>query len=89
MTAESDLALHYFVVRPDASVALDRARSRISPVLTDEEPVRKMYAEFSGLGSFEAYVLDNSRETPDETATHIVERVASSSHRLSSGSVEL
>lgn len=85
LAAESDLAMHYFVLRPEASIALDRAVSRPLPALTDDEPVRKMYAEFSGLGSFEAFVLDNSRQTAEETARIVTERVAAGSHRLGSG----
>jgi tRNA uridine 5-carbamoylmethylation protein Kti12 len=89
LAAESDSSLHYFVVRPDASIARDRAMSRPFPVLTDDEPVRKMHAEFSGLGSFEAYVLDNSRQTAEETARLVIERVAAGSHQLASVPEEL
>ena len=41
-----------------------------------------MYAEFSALGSFEAFVLDNSMQAPEETARFVVSRVAEGSHRL-------
>ena len=82
VTAERDLVLHYFVVRPDADIALERARTRVTPFLTDEEPVRKMYVEFSSLGTFESFVLDNGDQAPEETARLILERIASGSHRL-------
>ena len=88
LTAEGDLSLHYIVLRPDESIAVDRARGRGAPALTDDGPVRKMYAEFSGLGTFEAFVLDSSRQTPDETARLVRERVAAGSHRLTSDSQE-
>jgi chloramphenicol 3-O-phosphotransferase len=88
LTAEGDLSLHYIVLRPDESIAVDRALGRGSPALTDDGPVRKMYAEFSGLETFEAFVLDSSRQTPDETARLVSEHVAVGSHRLTSGSQE-
>jgi predicted kinase len=80
--ARGDVALHYFVLRPDESIAVDRAMSRPSPALTDAAPVRKMYAAFSSLGAFEAFVVDSGAQIPAETATLIVDYVASGSHRL-------
>jgi predicted kinase len=79
---EAGLSLHYVVLRPDERVAAERAMSRGSPALTDDGPVRKMYAEFSGLGRYEAFVLDSSQQTPDETARLVVEQMAAGSHRL-------
>jgi len=83
VTADGAVPLHY-MLRPDESIAIDRAVSRDAPALTDEDPVRKMYTHFSGLGFFEAFVLDNSRQTPDETATRVIEQITVGSHRLSS-----
>jgi cytidylate kinase len=82
LAGENELALHYFVLRPEESIAVDRAMSRESPALTDEGPVRKMYAEFSGLGTFEAFVLDSTRQTAAETAKRVIDNVAAGSHRL-------
>lgn len=80
--AADEVPLHYIVLRPDESVAVDRAMSRSSPALTDDGPVRKMYAEFSALGTFEAFVLDTSRQTAEETSRLAIDRVAAGSHRI-------
>ena len=84
LAVENDLSLHYIVLRPDESVAVDRALGRSSPALIDESPVRKMYIEFSNLGAFEAFVIDNTHQTADETARLVIEHAATGSHRLRS-----
>ena len=79
--AEADAAklpLHYVVIRPTLDVCLQRARAREGeervpghPALTDPEPIRKMWHEFSELGPFEKHVLDNSALDAVQTADRI------------------
>lgn len=83
--------VHYVVLRPSLDVALDRALSREGeervpghPALTDPEPVRKMWHEFSDLGSFEAHVVDNSSLSADETAQRVYSLVSDGAAVVSS-----
>ena len=70
--------VHYVVLRPALRVALSRATGRTGeervsghPALTDEEPVRKMWQEFSDLHDYEPHVIDNGDLDPTETADRI------------------
>ena len=68
----------YVVLRPSLAVALARATGRVGeervsgqPALTDEEPIRKMWHEFDGLGEFERYVIDNTELDAAQTAAAV------------------
>ena len=70
--------VHYVVLRPSLAVALARATGRAGeervpghPALTDEEPVRKMWHEFDGLGPYERHVLDSTDLDADQTASAV------------------
>ena len=72
--AAVDVAVRYVVLRPSLDTVLGRAAGRAGeervpghPALTDEEPVRKMWHEFSDLGPYESHVIDNSHENPSQT----------------------
>lgn len=81
MLAEASAAavqLHYVVLRPTRDVALDRALSREGeervpghPALTDPEPIRQLWHEFSDLGSFEAHVVDNTGLGAEQAAQQV------------------
>ena len=66
------IGVHYIVLRPTETVATARATRRGLDALTDLQPIRHMYREFSGLGPYESHVLDSSRLTPEETAEEVV-----------------
>lgn len=60
--------LHYAVLRPDEATTLHRAIGRTGDALTDAEPVRLLYRQFSDLGPFERHAIDSTRLTPEQTA---------------------
>jgi hypothetical protein len=51
------------VLRPTETVVTARAISRGLDALTDPEPIRHVYREFSGIGPYERHVIDSSRLT--------------------------
>lgn len=70
-----NLAVHYVVLRPSLDTALQRAMARVGeervpghPALTDEEPIRQLWLEFSQLREHEQYVLDNTSLDAEQTA---------------------
>ena len=73
--AARDLAVHYVVLRPSLDTALQRAMARLGeelvpghPALTDEEPIRQLWHEFSQLHEHEQHVLDNTTLDAEQTA---------------------
>lgn len=72
----------YAVLRPDCDTCLARAQRRVleSPqhrdALTDEGPIRHMWAQFRQLGPVERFVIDNSVLDPGATAMVVIERMA-------------
>lgn len=63
-----NVTVHYLVLRPDEATAVTRATGRTHPdALTDEVPVRQMWAAFTALGPYEGHVIDPTALTPDET----------------------
>lgn len=72
----ADVEVHYVVLRPTEDVALSRATGRHGADLTDPEPVRHMYREFSTrLGHYERCVIDSSHHSPERTAQEVVDAV--------------
>src|SRR3954454_4284157 len=72
------LQMHYVVLRPTLDVCLERALSREGeervpghPALTDPEPIRQLWHQFSELGEFERHVLDNSSWDAAQTAERV------------------
>ena len=70
-----DVAVHYVVLRPSLDAALKRAMARLGeervpghPALTDEEPIRQLWHEFSQLHEHEQRVLDNTTLDAEQTA---------------------
>jgi predicted kinase len=77
-TLPDDMPVHYVVLRPSLEVALARATSRRGeervpghPALTDEEPIRAMWQQFSHLGAYERHVIDTTDLGPSETAERV------------------
>jgi tRNA uridine 5-carbamoylmethylation protein Kti12 len=82
----ADLAvpLSYVVLRPTIDDCLRRATERTKEprhagALTQEDPIRSMYARYERLGVHEKHVLDSSGLNPTETVRQIVEDLTSSS----------
>ncbi len=83
--AEADAAsleVHYVVLRPTLEVALNRALERAGeervaghPALSDPEPIRQLWHQFSELGALEKHVLDNTALDPEKTAAQVVSLV--------------
>jgi predicted kinase len=79
--------VHYVILRPALAVALERATSRAPltagvPPLTDEGPIRQMWAQFQDLGPLEDHVLDNGGLDPEETAALVYTRFVEGTDRL-------
>jgi adenylate kinase family enzyme len=65
----SGIALDYVVLRPaDPATSLGRIQSRSEQGLKDEAVVRDLYRQFSGLGAFEAHVVDSGNGPADTVA---------------------
>jgi cytidylate kinase len=83
------LSGHYVVLRPSLDVALRRAAGRAGeervrghPALTDEGPIRKMWAAFSHLGTYEDHAIDTTNLDVAETVDRAWSMVASESARI-------
>jgi adenylate kinase family enzyme len=74
--------LHYVILRPDQATALRRAVSRASHALTDPEPIRSLYRQFTDIGAFEGHVLDSTRLSPQATANAVLHGLAEGTYRL-------
>jgi cytidylate kinase len=61
----------YVVLRPTLEVALARATAREGRALTEVGPIRGLYGAFAQLGDLEAYVIDSTGQTPEETAAAV------------------
>jgi cytidylate kinase len=76
------LPLHYIVLRPPLSLAIERCRRRGGDTLTDPGPITSLYDQFSALGPLEKHVLPIGDETKDETLTRVIEVLWSGRCRL-------
>jgi predicted kinase len=77
------LAFHYIVLRPERSVALERARARTgTEALVDEAPVLALWDQFSALGRFEPNVIDTSGQGAGESLRAVTAAVASGDYLM-------
>ncbi|SRR6266571_756080 len=76
------IGLDYVVLRPDLATTLRRAASRADPALTGPGPVRSLHSQFTGIGAFEAHVLDSTRLGPHATADAVLHGLAQGTYRL-------
>lgn len=76
------MPLHYIVLRPPLSLAIERCRQRGADTLTDPGPIAALYDQFSALGPLEKYVLPIGEQTKDETLSSVIEALRSGRHRL-------
>lgn len=81
-TRASGLPLWYIVLRPDETTTLRRATARSGAALTDPEPIRDLYRQFSDLGDLESHAFDSARLTPTETAAAILSAIGEGHYLL-------
>ena len=77
----------YVVLRPALEICLRRAVERLSEpehrnALSDEEPIRHMYEQFSGLGDYERHVVGRAELPPEQLAKFIDEKVEAQDFEL-------
>jgi len=89
--ARHDIATHYVVLRPDlevtrgrvgARVAREARKSLLASAFRNEDPVARMWGEFSDLGEFERHVIDNTDLDAPATAALVWARYCEDTHRL-------
>lgn len=68
--------LHYIVLRPDETTTMHRATGRGDDTLTDPDPIRDLYRQFTDLDNFEGNVIDSTRLDPQETADAVLHGLA-------------
>lgn len=84
VTAGADhLRLHYIVLRPSKTVAVERAQARTAPnALVDQSPIEQMWDQFSSLGDLERHMIENAHHTPTETHDAVVRAITSGDYVL-------
>ena len=66
----------YVVLRAPLSTCEARARNREREPLTDSDVVKQLWQSFADLGNLEPNALDLGKETPDEAADLVAQRLA-------------
>ncbi|RLK62278.1 AAA family ATPase [Actinokineospora cianjurensis] len=74
--------LHYVVLNPTETTALNRATSRPAPALTDPAPIRSLHQQFADLGPLSHHAIDTTDQTPEETATAVLNAITAGLHLL-------
>ena len=86
--AECRVPVNYVVLRPSSDTCLVRAQGRVLEsdehryALTEEEPIRHMWLQFSSLGSNENYVIDSSDLDTGSTALLVGEHISAGTLRF-------
>jgi predicted kinase len=80
--ARDGLDLDYVVLRPDEATTKERARARADHALRASGPVVTMHRAFADLGTYEAHVVDTSRQTAAETVASVARAIATGTHRV-------
>jgi hypothetical protein len=86
--AARSMPLHYVILRPDPGTAMRRAAGRAGDALTDPEPIRSLHRQFTGIGEFEAHVIDSTMLSPQATADAVRHGLAEGTYRLVSPGTE-
>lgn len=83
--AGDGMDLRYIVLRPEERSVLDRAagREQRSEFPLKPENVSAMWQMFADLGRYEAHALDNTGQSPEETAANIRAALAGGRYKLS------
>ncbi|MFB9906331.1 zeta toxin family protein [Allokutzneria oryzae] len=79
---DTEITVHYVVLRPNEATTVARAVSRGEGELTAEDPVREMHRQFADLGELERHVVDSSGLDADATATEVLDGIARGVYRL-------
>ena len=81
--AKEGYEVHYIILRASREETEKRAaeRSKLNPK-TNAELVAAMWEPFCGLGKYEAYVIDTTKQTSAETAAAIKACVRSGENRI-------
>ncbi|MGO4338970.1 AAA family ATPase [Labrys sp. KB_33_2] len=74
--------LHYVVLRPPLSAAIERCRLRGGDTLSDPEPITALHEQFSSLGPLERHVIPTAGQSPSDTLVAVRQAAASGSFRL-------
>jgi hypothetical protein len=65
----------YAVLRPSLQASIDRAGGRPSNNLADPGVIEQLWHSFADLGPLEPHAIDNSTQTPEETAAQLADRL--------------
>ena len=76
------IPLHYVILRPDQATTLRRAVDRGGPALTDSEPIRSLYRQFTDIGEFGRHVIDSTELSPQATMDAIRHGLAERTYLL-------
>lgn len=74
--------VHYIVLRVPVEEAVARCAARGGDSLTDPDVVAELHAQFTGLGSFERYVLEVGGRDRDAVVGALMGAVTGGRHRL-------
>lgn len=74
--------LHYIVLRPVLSDAIERCRKRGGDTLTDPGPISALYNQFSALDGLEQHVIETAGHSPVETMEAVRAAMADDTFRL-------
>lgn len=77
------VAVDYCILRPSAEAAHRRAEARADHPLQDLSAVAVMHEAFSGLGPYEAHVVDSTDLDLGQTVSEVIRRRAAGGLRLS------
>lgn len=66
------LSVATVILRPPLEVCLERASSRPAGPLADRAVIEKVWNEFDDLGKLDVIVINNERQTPDETTEELI-----------------
>lgn len=70
--AGAEVGLHYVVLAADLDVTIGRATSRGAHGLSDEDPIRRMHAEFASAVPHEHLILDAGSRTASDVAEQVL-----------------
>jgi hypothetical protein len=76
------IPLHYVILRPDEATALRRAVDRDGPALTNPEPIRSLYRQFTDIGELGRHVIYSTELSPQATTDAIRHGLAEGTYLL-------
>ncbi|AJT41549.1 AAA family ATPase [Psychromicrobium lacuslunae] len=80
---ESQLELHYLVLRPSPEVTLARATARTETgALIDPAPIRSLIEQFSSLGELEGHAIDTTGQNVEQSVAALAGLIDRRTHLL-------